>query len=175
MVRILRVKRLMLQDFSWLFPKWRWHSFRSQMLLHVAMITWLSIWRLFDRPDTSPRRICRIDAMFRIFARILTSVCAVLIRRPGGSVHVIRCSHLFCEDLDFRLGRPDSSPWRIFPCDVIFRLFLRRYLLPIGSFGLQGSVERPISKNDRPFLIITYVTRWSKFNVHYALCRACKM
>ena len=120
MVRLLRVKRLMLQDFSWLFPKWRWHSFRSQMLLHVAMITWLSIWRLFDPPDTSLRRICRIDAMFRIFARILTSVCAVLIRRPGGSVHVIRCSHLFLWGSWLQIGPSwfvaleDLSFW----CDV---------------------------------------------------------
>ena len=135
----MRSKRLMLQGLSWLFPAWQWQSCASQMLLRVAMTTWLSIWQFFDRPDSYPQRICPSDAMFRLFAVILT------------------------------------SDWVVRSSDAIFRLFPRRSLLPIGLSGLQGSVERPISNNDCPFLIITYVTRWSKFTVHYALCRVCKM
>ena len=97
-------------------------------------------------PDSSPQRICPSDAIFCLFVRILTSNSAVLICRPVGSVPVMQCS-----------------------------VFLRGSWLPIGLSSLQGSVERPISNNNRPFWNITYVTLWSKLNVHYALCRACKM
>ena len=131
-VRIFRLKRLMLQDLSLLFSTWQWQLCGSQMLLRVLMTTRLSIWWFFERPDSSPRRICPSDAMFCIFSRILTSDWVFLIRRPGGSVPVMRCSVFlrgswlpigsswfvapenlsqwfdvpsFCEDIDFRLGR----------------------------------------------------------------------
>ena len=60
------------------------------MILHVVMTTWLSIWRFFDRPDSLPQ-LCPSDAMFLLFARILTSDLAVLICRLWGSVPVMRC------------------------------------------------------------------------------------
>ena len=72
----------------------------------------------------------------------------------------------------------DKSLLPIGPSDLQTRscvLFRDRSLLLIGLSGLQGSVARTISNNDRPFLIISYVTRWSKFTLHYALCRACRM
>ena len=174
---------------------WRWQSCGSQMLLHLAITTWLSIWRFFDWPYLSPLRIWPSDAMLRLFRRILSSDWAVLICRPGGSVPVMRCYLFlrgyclpidpywlvapedlsqwcdvlsFWKDIDFWLGRPDSKTrWCVFFCDVLF--------FWLGRPVLKGPVELTISNNGRPFLIITYVTQWSKFNVHYALCIACKM
>ena len=107
-----------------LFLTWRWQSCGSQMLLHVAMITQLSIWWFFDRPNSLPRRICPSDVMFCLFLRILTPNWAVLIRRPGGSVPVMRCS-LFLRGSWFPIGRSCfvatwGSFWRI----VMFRLFM---------------------------------------------------
>ena len=122
------------------------------MLLHVTMTTRLIIWRFFDRPDSSPWRICPSHAMFRLFARILISDWVVLICCPRRSVPVIRCSIFlrgswftigsswffvledlsqwfnvpsFCKDLDFRLGRPDWSSQRICPSDSMFRTFAK--------------------------------------------------
>ena len=114
----LRVKRLMLQGIFWLFLTWRWQYCESQMLLHVAMITQLSIWWFFDRPNSLPRRICPSDVMFCLFLRILTPNWAVLIRRPGGSVPVVRCS-VFLKGSWFTIG----------PCNAMVFLFLRDNLV----------------------------------------------
>ena len=112
------------------------------------------------RPDSSSRKICLSDAMLRLFARILSSDWVVLIRRPGRSVPVIRCS-VFLRGSWFPIG----SSWF---SNMIVRLVLRRS-------GLQGSVACTITNNYRPFLIVTYITRWSTITVHYARCRACNM
>ena len=135
-------------------------------------------------------------------ARILTSDWAVLIHHPGGAFPVIvqwlngsslsdlqtRCCVFFRDNLFFWLGctilRRDGASFSAMNLffwlgRLIFRRngasFPRRTILPIGSSGLQGSVACTISNNDAPFLIITYVTQWSKVTVHYALCRVCKM
>ena len=58
-----------------------------------------------------------------------------------------------CDDLEFRLGRP-SLKIR----SSVF--FLRQSQLLVGSSfssGLEGSAERPISNDNRPLLMITYV------------------
>ena len=54
------------------FLTWRWQSWGSQLLLHIMMTSRLSIWRFFDCPDSTPRKICPSDSMFCLFAMNLT-------------------------------------------------------------------------------------------------------
>ena len=112
------------------------------------------------RPDSLSRKICPSDSMSCIFARILISDWVVLICRPGRSVSVIRCS-VFLQGYWF----PIESSWF---SNVIVRLVPQR-------FGPQTFRCAYNYKNDRLFLIITYITGWSNITVQYDRCRACKM
>ena len=127
------------QVLSWISLMCRWLSCGSEMLLHVAMTTQLSIWWFFDRPDLSPRRICPSDAMFLLFARILTSDWDVMIRRPRGSVSVMQCSVFlrgswlligpsWFSDVMVRLvsQRSSSSDWVVQYSDAMVRLVPQR-------------------------------------------------
>ena len=166
------------------------------------MTTPLSIWWFFDRPDPLPWRISPSDAMFRIFARILSSDLAVLILRPGGCVPVIRCSVFlqgsyipislswfldpenlskwydvtsFCENHVFWLGSPNFSPCRICPSDVMFPLFSRRYLLWLVIPEFLFPLRIWLQARTVRFWLFTYVTPRSKFTEHYALYIVCKI
>ena len=75
-------------------------------------------------------------------------------------------------DLDFRLGRPSlKTRYSVFS--------LRQYQLPIGSSflsGIEGSAKRPISNDDYPLLMITYVNPvWYIYCALFSSVRACKM
>ena len=113
-----------------------------------------------------------------VFLRVLTSDWAVLIRRLGGSVPVMKCS-VFLLDFTSNLAvliRCFGGSVQVMRCSVFLReswlpirlswfsdtmvhLFPRQTLFLIESSDIQGSVASTISNNDRPFLIITYVTR----------------
>ena len=74
------------------------------------------------RPDSSSRKICPIDSMFCLFARILISVGLSWFVVPEDLSQWFDVPS-FCEDFDFRLGRPDSSSHKICPSDSMFHLF----------------------------------------------------
>ena len=84
--------------------------------------------------------------MFHLSARILNSDWAALLLRRD-------LPPFLRDDLDLRLGCPSLKTR-----SSVFSL--RRSRLPIVSsfsFGIEGSAERPISNDDRPLLMITYV------------------
>ena len=118
------------------------------MLLQVTMPTRWSIRRFFDRPDSSPRRICTKDAMFCRFI-VLNDSSTVLIHRSGGSVQEMQYSVFLRDSLAdikcfFTLRWPfdwvfdDSSialirrPGGFFPIMRCF-IFLRGSWFMIGS------------------------------------------
>ena len=123
-VRLLCVKRLMLEGLSC--------SFR--------------------RGDDSPSDLKCFFTLWWPLDWVFDDSLIVLIRRPGGSVPVVRCSVFlqgswfpigsswfvvpedlsqwcnvpsFCKDLDFRLGPPDSSSRKICPSVSMFHIFAR--------------------------------------------------
>ena len=127
-----------------------------------------------------------------------------IVRSLEGSCRSVQCNVASCSaTIRLPIGLSDFSKRYGASCSATIRLligssnFFKRngascsatIRLPIGSSnffkrvcvfvpqqsGLQTFRCAYNTSKDCPFLIITYVTRWSNFTVHYALCRACKM
>ena len=75
-------------------------------------------------PDLSSRKICPSDLMFRILWGSWLPIGSSWFVVPEDLFQWFNVPS-FCEDLDFRLGRPDLLSRKICPSDLMFCLFAR--------------------------------------------------